>query len=103
MNGTLRVATIYGEPQMRPGNTCYDHGVSPVDCGLQEKCPSASLVTSAAAFAASVRSRFWRNTRFVGRSGGPGESSIQRINLMTDTERKTVVEVIVKPIGCAGL
>jgi hypothetical protein len=51
MNGTLRVATIYGEPQMRPGNTCYDHGVSPVDCGLQEKCPSASSVTSEAAFA----------------------------------------------------
>lgn len=28
---------------------------------------------------------------------------IQRVNLMTDSERKTIVEVIAKPIGCAGL
>jgi hypothetical protein len=28
---------------------------------------------------------------------------VQRVNLMTDAERKTIVEVIPKPIGCAGL
>jgi hypothetical protein len=28
---------------------------------------------------------------------------IQRVNLMTDVERKIVVEVIPRPIGCAGL
>ena len=28
---------------------------------------------------------------------------IQRVNLMTDAERRTIVEVIPKPIGCAGL
>jgi hypothetical protein len=28
---------------------------------------------------------------------------IQRLNLMTDADRKTIVEIIPKPIGCAGL
>lgn len=28
---------------------------------------------------------------------------IQRVNLMTDAERRTIVEVIPRPIGCAGL
>lgn len=28
---------------------------------------------------------------------------IQRVNLMTDAERKTIVEVNPRPIGCAGL
>jgi hypothetical protein len=27
----------------------------------------------------------------------------QRVHLMTDAERKTIVEVIPRPIGCAGL
>ena len=28
---------------------------------------------------------------------------VQRVNLLTDAERKIIVEVIPKPIGCAGL